>query len=163
MNQPPASSQVPESLVNLDHYSTPKEIDLDAASPSPTSSAPLIPPTTVDTVMSTITAADDSSAKEVPPVKEQMTLIKAQAGVKNNMRKVNKSIIQSGLSHVLHIFLFVLLVFSSFTCGPNFQDENVVTLDDVIGRLLFGLLIVVVIEKGDQCVEEACACFLGLK
>ncbi|GJT44315.1 hypothetical protein Tco_0953030 [Tanacetum coccineum] len=49
--QPPASSQVPESLVNLDHYSTPKEIDLDAASPSPTSPAHLIPPTTVDTVV----------------------------------------------------------------------------------------------------------------
>nr|GFA04462.1 BET1-like protein At4g14600 [Tanacetum cinerariifolium] len=32
----------------------------------------------------------------------QMTLIKAQAGVKNNARKLNKSIIESGSSHVLH-------------------------------------------------------------
>ncbi|KAK9053748.1 hypothetical protein SSX86_024822 [Deinandra increscens subsp. villosa] len=38
----------------------------------------------------------------------QMTLIKAQAGVKNNMRKLNKSIIQSGSSHVLHVVLFAL-------------------------------------------------------
>ncbi|KAI7755809.1 hypothetical protein M8C21_022293 [Ambrosia artemisiifolia] len=33
----------------------------------------------------------------------QMTLIKAQAGVKNNMRKLNKSIIQSGSSSYLSI------------------------------------------------------------
>ncbi|KAI3819865.1 hypothetical protein L1987_13717 [Smallanthus sonchifolius] len=38
----------------------------------------------------------------------QMTLIKAQAGVKNNMRKLNKSIIQSGSSNVLHVVLFAL-------------------------------------------------------
>ncbi|KAL7597466.1 hypothetical protein Lser_V15G31004 [Lactuca serriola] len=38
----------------------------------------------------------------------QMTLIKAQAGVKNNMRKLNKSIIQSGANHVLHVVLFAL-------------------------------------------------------
>ncbi|KAI3689197.1 hypothetical protein L2E82_47148 [Cichorium intybus] len=38
----------------------------------------------------------------------QMTLIKAQAGVKNNMRKLNKSIIQSGVNHVLHVVLFAL-------------------------------------------------------
>ncbi|PWA84966.1 target SNARE coiled-coil-like domain-containing protein [Artemisia annua] len=38
----------------------------------------------------------------------QMTLIKAQAGAKNNMRKLNKSIIQSGSSHVLHVVLFAL-------------------------------------------------------
>ncbi|GJW17565.1 bet1-like protein [Tanacetum coccineum] len=216
--QPPASSQVPESLVNLDQMNrdrlfnskrnrfkcsqsitnfigslipsrtvdtvvieipppttlnivslendirpndlTSKEKDSDVANPSPSSLTPLTPPTTVDNTMSPVTASDDSSAKEVPL---QMTLIKAQVGVKNNMRKVNKSIVQSGSSHVLHIFLFALLVFSSFMCGLNFQDENVVTLDDVIGRLLFGLLVVVVIEKGDQYVEEVCVCFLGLK
>ncbi|WOL12485.1 protein DETOXIFICATION 27-like [Canna indica] len=32
----------------------------------------------------------------------QMTLIKAQAGVKNNMRRINKKIIQQGSNHVLH-------------------------------------------------------------
>ncbi|XP_059631278.1 bet1-like protein At4g14600 isoform X2 [Cornus florida] len=41
----------------------------------------------------------------------QMTLIKAQAGVKNNMRKLNKSIIQQGSSHVIHVVLFALLIF----------------------------------------------------
>ncbi|XP_076946583.1 bet1-like protein At4g14600 [Bidens hawaiensis] len=39
----------------------------------------------------------------------QMTLIKAQAGVKNNMRRLNKSIVQSGSSNVLHVVLFALL------------------------------------------------------
>lgn len=38
----------------------------------------------------------------------QMTLIKAQAGVKNNMRRLNKSIVQSGSSHLLHVVLFAL-------------------------------------------------------
>ncbi|KAL0328058.1 UNVERIFIED_CONTAM: Bet1-like protein [Sesamum calycinum] len=32
----------------------------------------------------------------------QMTLIKAQAGMKNNMRRLNKSIIREGSSHVMH-------------------------------------------------------------
>uniref|UniRef100_A0A5B7C345 t-SNARE coiled-coil homology domain-containing protein n=1 Tax=Davidia involucrata TaxID=16924 RepID=A0A5B7C345_DAVIN len=41
----------------------------------------------------------------------QMTLIKAQAGVKNNMRKLNKSIIQQGSNHVMHVVLFALLCF----------------------------------------------------
>uniref|UniRef100_A0A5B6YMW9 t-SNARE coiled-coil homology domain-containing protein n=1 Tax=Davidia involucrata TaxID=16924 RepID=A0A5B6YMW9_DAVIN len=41
----------------------------------------------------------------------QMTLIKAQAGVKNNMRKLNKSIIQQGSSHVMHVILFALFCF----------------------------------------------------
>ncbi|KAL0341470.1 UNVERIFIED_CONTAM: Bet1-like protein [Sesamum calycinum] len=55
----------------------------------------------------------------------QMTLIKAQAGVKNNMRRLNKSIIREGSSHVMHVVLFALLLFfvvyymSKFTrrCG----------------------------------------------
>ncbi|XP_076916962.1 bet1-like protein At1g29060 [Bidens hawaiensis] len=38
----------------------------------------------------------------------QMALMKAEAGVKNNMRKLNKSIIQSGSNHVLHVVLFAL-------------------------------------------------------
>ncbi|KAL3633093.1 hypothetical protein CASFOL_026077 [Castilleja foliolosa] len=41
----------------------------------------------------------------------QMTLIKAQAGVKNNMRRLNKSIIWEGSSHVMHVVLFALLLF----------------------------------------------------
>ncbi|KAE9457374.1 hypothetical protein C3L33_10722, partial [Rhododendron williamsianum] len=42
----------------------------------------------------------------------QMTLIKAQAGVKNNMRRLNKSIIQHGSNHVVHVVLFALICFS---------------------------------------------------
>ncbi|KAL7245571.1 hypothetical protein ACSBR2_000827 [Camellia fascicularis] len=41
-----------------------------------------------------------------------MTLIKAQAGVKNNMRRLNKSIIQHGSNHVIHVVLFALICFS---------------------------------------------------
>ncbi|KAK4420520.1 Bet1-like protein [Sesamum alatum] len=41
----------------------------------------------------------------------QMTLIKAQAGVKNNMRRLNKSIVREGSSHVMHVVLFALLLF----------------------------------------------------
>ncbi|PIN21187.1 V-SNARE [Handroanthus impetiginosus] len=41
----------------------------------------------------------------------QMTLIKAQAGVKNNMRRLNKSIIKEGSSHIMHVVLFALLLF----------------------------------------------------
>ncbi|GAB4859915.1 hypothetical protein Ancab_011396 [Ancistrocladus abbreviatus] len=38
----------------------------------------------------------------------QMILIKAQAGVKNNVRRLNKSIVQSGSNHILHVVLFAL-------------------------------------------------------
>ncbi|KAF8377338.1 hypothetical protein HHK36_030715 [Tetracentron sinense] len=41
----------------------------------------------------------------------QMTLIKAQAGVKNNIRRLNKSIIQQGSNHVFHVILFALFCF----------------------------------------------------
>ncbi|CAA2961286.1 bet1 At4g14600 [Olea europaea subsp. europaea] len=41
----------------------------------------------------------------------QMTLINAQAGVKNNMRRLNKSIIREGSNHVMHVVLFALLCF----------------------------------------------------
>ncbi|XP_068485374.1 bet1-like protein At4g14600 isoform X2 [Phaseolus vulgaris] len=41
----------------------------------------------------------------------QMTMIKAQAGVKNNLRRLNKSIIQSGSNHILHVILFALVCF----------------------------------------------------
>lgn len=38
----------------------------------------------------------------------QLTLIKAQAGVKNNMRRMKKRIIQQGSNHLLHVILFAL-------------------------------------------------------
>ncbi|KAE8789253.1 hypothetical protein D1007_36581 [Hordeum vulgare] len=41
----------------------------------------------------------------------QLTLTKAQAGVKNNMRRMNKSIIQQGSNHIVHVVLFALLCF----------------------------------------------------
>ncbi|KAL3835230.1 hypothetical protein ACJIZ3_009966 [Penstemon smallii] len=41
----------------------------------------------------------------------QMTVIKAQAGVKNNMRRLSKSIVWEGSNHVMHVVLFVLLLF----------------------------------------------------
>ncbi|GAB2234930.1 hypothetical protein Droror1_Dr00004201 [Drosera rotundifolia] len=39
----------------------------------------------------------------------QMNVMKAQAGVKNNMRRLKKSVVQSGSSHILHVVLFALL------------------------------------------------------
>ncbi|KAG1342298.1 bet1-like protein [Cocos nucifera] len=41
----------------------------------------------------------------------QMSLIKAQAAVKNNMRRMNKKIIQQGSNHVMHVILFALFCF----------------------------------------------------
>ncbi|XP_042508253.1 bet1-like protein At4g14600 [Macadamia integrifolia] len=41
----------------------------------------------------------------------QMTLLKAQAGVKNNVRRLNMSIIQQGSNNVLHVVLFCLFLF----------------------------------------------------
>eukprot|EP01018_Ginkgo_biloba_P014007 Gb_00465 [translate_table: standard] len=41
----------------------------------------------------------------------QMTMIKAQAGVKNNMKRLNRKIIQYGSNHVMHVVLFALLCF----------------------------------------------------
>ncbi|KAF7817002.1 bet1-like protein [Senna tora] len=41
----------------------------------------------------------------------QMTMIKAQAGVKNNLRRLNKSIIQNGSNHIVHVVAFALLCF----------------------------------------------------
>lgn len=41
----------------------------------------------------------------------QMTLIKAQAGVKNNMRRLNKSIVKHGSNHIIHVVLFALFLF----------------------------------------------------
>uniref|UniRef100_A0A7N0T4R9 t-SNARE coiled-coil homology domain-containing protein n=1 Tax=Kalanchoe fedtschenkoi TaxID=63787 RepID=A0A7N0T4R9_KALFE len=42
----------------------------------------------------------------------QMTLIKAQAGVKNNMRRLNRNINQHGTNHVVHVIAFGLLLFA---------------------------------------------------
>ncbi|XP_057425236.1 bet1-like protein At4g14600 [Lotus japonicus] len=42
----------------------------------------------------------------------QMTMIKAQAGVKNNLRRLNKSIVQNGSNHIVHVVVFALICFS---------------------------------------------------
>uniref|UniRef100_A0A7N0TX91 t-SNARE coiled-coil homology domain-containing protein n=1 Tax=Kalanchoe fedtschenkoi TaxID=63787 RepID=A0A7N0TX91_KALFE len=42
----------------------------------------------------------------------QDTLIKAQAGVKNNMRRLNRSINQHGTNHLVHVIAFALLLFA---------------------------------------------------
>ncbi|KAJ9673955.1 hypothetical protein PVL29_023482 [Vitis rotundifolia] len=44
--------------------------------------------------------------------KLQMTLVRAEAGVKNNLRQLKRSIIQEGSSHVIHVVLFALLCFT---------------------------------------------------
>ncbi|PKA64715.1 Bet1-like protein [Apostasia shenzhenica] len=41
----------------------------------------------------------------------QMTLIKVQAGVKNNIRRMDKKIFRQGSNHVYHVILFALLCF----------------------------------------------------
>ncbi|KAL9229159.1 hypothetical protein vseg_004656 [Gypsophila vaccaria] len=38
----------------------------------------------------------------------QMTLIKAQASLKNNMRRLNRSMVHSGSNHIMHVVLFAL-------------------------------------------------------
>ncbi|ONI35269.1 hypothetical protein PRUPE_1G526600 [Prunus persica] len=40
-----------------------------------------------------------------------MTLMKGQAGLKNNVRRLNKSIVQSGANHVVHVVVFALICF----------------------------------------------------
>ncbi|KAK4787269.1 hypothetical protein SAY86_011102 [Trapa natans] len=41
----------------------------------------------------------------------QMAMIKAQAGVKNNIRRLNKSIVQYGSSNVVHVIAFAIALF----------------------------------------------------
>ncbi|XP_062165301.1 bet1-like protein At4g14600 [Alnus glutinosa] len=41
----------------------------------------------------------------------QMTVIKAQAGVKNNLRRLNKSVIQNGSNHIIQVVVFALICF----------------------------------------------------
>ncbi|XP_027904789.1 bet1-like protein At4g14600 [Vigna unguiculata] len=41
----------------------------------------------------------------------QLTMIKAQAGVKNNLRRLNKSIVRNGANHVVHVIVFALICF----------------------------------------------------
>ncbi|GAU32485.1 hypothetical protein TSUD_316920 [Trifolium subterraneum] len=41
----------------------------------------------------------------------QMTMAKAQAGVKNNLRRLNKSIVRNGANHVVHVIAFALICF----------------------------------------------------
>lgn len=38
----------------------------------------------------------------------QMTLIQVQASMKNNMRRLNRSMVQSGSSHIVHVVLFAM-------------------------------------------------------
>jgi len=42
---------------------------------------------------------------------QQMTMLKAQAGVKNNLRRLNKSIVRNGANHVVHVIVFALVCF----------------------------------------------------
>ncbi|KAL4197215.1 hypothetical protein AMTRI_Chr04g187200 [Amborella trichopoda] len=51
----------------------------------------------------------------------QTTLMKAQAGVKNNMRRLNKSIIQQGSKHVFHVVLFAFICFFVFYLLSKFS------------------------------------------
>ncbi|KAJ6939527.1 hypothetical protein NC651_005854 [Populus alba x Populus x berolinensis] len=44
----------------------------------------------------------------------QMTVMKAQAGVKNNLRKLNKGIIKNGGNHIVHVVVFALFCFLVF-------------------------------------------------
>ncbi|XP_057972490.1 bet1-like protein At4g14600 [Malania oleifera] len=41
----------------------------------------------------------------------QMTVAKAQAGLKNNMRRLNRTIAKHSSNHILHVVLFGLLCF----------------------------------------------------
>ncbi|WJX68363.1 hypothetical protein P8452_52737 [Trifolium repens] len=41
----------------------------------------------------------------------QMTMAKAQAGVKNNLRRLNKSIVRNGANHIVHVICFALICF----------------------------------------------------
>lgn len=42
----------------------------------------------------------------------QMTLIQAQSGLNRNMKRLNRSIIQHGSSHIVHVVVFALAIFS---------------------------------------------------
>ncbi|CAN6199573.1 unnamed protein product [Urochloa humidicola] len=65
----------------------------------------------IDPVHGDLDEEIDGLHSRVRMLKGQMTLAKAQAGVKNNMRRLNKSIIQQGSNHVLHVVLFALFCF----------------------------------------------------
>ncbi|CAI0463811.1 unnamed protein product [Linum tenue] len=58
-----------------------------------------------------IDAASNPTLWHYRLIEQQMTLIKAQASVKNNIRKLNKSIIKNGSNHIVHVVLFALLCF----------------------------------------------------
>jgi hypothetical protein len=42
---------------------------------------------------------------------QQITMAKAQAGVKNNLRRLNKSIVRNGANHIVHVISFALICF----------------------------------------------------
>ncbi|KAL2515277.1 t-SNARE coiled-coil-like proteiny domain-containing protein [Forsythia ovata] len=50
-----------------------------------------------------VTGLRNASKFDKSKMQSKMTLIKAQAGVKNNMRRLNKSIIREGSNHVMHV------------------------------------------------------------
>ncbi|KAG5018916.1 hypothetical protein JHK87_014771 [Glycine soja] len=41
----------------------------------------------------------------------QMVMIQAQAGVKNNLRRLNKSIVKNGSNNIVHVIAFALVCF----------------------------------------------------
>eukprot|EP00252_Welwitschia_mirabilis_P008306 TRINITY_DN20086_c0_g1_i1.p1 TRINITY_DN20086_c0_g1~~TRINITY_DN20086_c0_g1_i1.p1 ORF type:complete len:131 (-),score=20.88 TRINITY_DN20086_c0_g1_i1:310-702(-) len=41
----------------------------------------------------------------------EMTMLKVQAGVKNNMKRLNRKIVQSGSSYVIYVICFGLILF----------------------------------------------------
>lgn len=76
---------------------------------------------------------------------QQMTLVRAEAGVKNNLRQLRRSIIQEGSSHVTHVVLFALLCFTVVYLWSKFSRR-------------WGLLLVVVpliyLPKKTQLMEQ---------
>ncbi|KAF3445979.1 hypothetical protein FNV43_RR11157 [Rhamnella rubrinervis] len=55
----------------------------------------------------------------------QMTLIKAQAGVKSNVRRLNKSIVQYGSNNVVHVVLLRFSVSFGLPLVQNFQTMKI--------------------------------------
>ncbi|RYR47503.1 hypothetical protein Ahy_A07g033435 isoform D [Arachis hypogaea] len=48
---------------------------------------------------------------QVKKLRNQTLMTNAQAGVKNNIRRLNKSIVRSGSNHVVHVVCFALICF----------------------------------------------------
>lgn len=65
----------------------------------------------VDPIHGDLDEEIDGLHRKVSQLKNETTMIKAQAGVKNNMKRLNRSIIQQGSNHVMHVIIFGLLCF----------------------------------------------------